>query len=115
MSKEVKFITDKNGNEIARKSSCGNTWMFDTDFVNSMKKNEEAKSSTTTSSLGGNEYDYFPFIWQIVGAILGILAFIGFCVVVFWFFSLIAKDYQNHRIIKQIIEMVGMFTNVQGR
>jgi hypothetical protein len=111
---DPKFITDRYGNEIARKSSNGSTWIISDEVANNLKGtnlNDSSYNSQPYHTTNPNQVvapatkrDDF----QVVGTIIGILAAIFFCVIV-WLICkyLLVPWYEEHRIIKYSSDIIG--------
>lgn len=114
MSKN-KWWMDTHGNVIARESDHGDV-IIDKEYVDSIRKSATPSAPNSTPSVGGiGEGNIFPLSTKILGFIFGIFALIGMLVVIYWILSLFGKYHQDHKIIQQVIEMVGSFLNVKGR
>ena len=109
-----KWWMDTHGNVIARENKNGDV-IIDKEYVDSLRGSSSSNTSSNSSSSETGGY-IMPVSAQIIGALLGIFAAIGFVVVVFWFLhKIFAPFFEDHKIIKYVIEMVGYFINGQIR
>ena len=117
---DPKFITDQHGNELARKSSNGSTWMVSDEVANNLR------GTNTSHSNISQQYDRYYFSnpstpvapltkrthEEVHGTIIGIAIALAI-VVAIWLFCkfVLVPWHEEHRIIDYSNDIIGGVLN----